>query len=168
MSLTIQINNLQALERLLGGDTQWEMDIRKSTAVAFARRHFENLPDDPKLWQELASLKAALKKLVDDRIRAEIATLKGSGYYEQWDLNADIKTSIQAEVNKVVQNMRDNAITEAVDKAVTAYFEKTDLDKRITKAVEDRLGVTISKVTKSKLESVDKNLNTRIGKLELE
>lgn len=37
-NVTIQINSLEALERLLGGDTQVEVDLRKSVAVKFAEK----------------------------------------------------------------------------------------------------------------------------------
>jgi len=41
--LTIQINNLEALERLIGGDTEVEIEIRNSIAQAFAKKHLKQL-----------------------------------------------------------------------------------------------------------------------------
>ena len=39
----IQINNLEALERLLGNDTELEAEIRKSIAYDFTKKHLKNL-----------------------------------------------------------------------------------------------------------------------------
>lgn len=55
--VTLQINSLAALERLLGGDNELTASIRKSVAAAFARNYMMDL-----VRSEFAQKDAELKK----------------------------------------------------------------------------------------------------------
>ena len=41
--MKIQINNLEALERLLGNDSEFEMEVRNSVAQNFAKKYLKSL-----------------------------------------------------------------------------------------------------------------------------
>ena len=43
MSTKIQINSLDALERLIGGDTELEIEVRNSVIQKFAEKHLKPL-----------------------------------------------------------------------------------------------------------------------------
>jgi hypothetical protein len=44
--MKIQINSLQALERLIGGDSQIEIEVRQSVAENFAKKHLKTLANN--------------------------------------------------------------------------------------------------------------------------
>ena len=41
MSTKIQINSLEALERLIGGDTELEIEVRNSIVQEFAKKYLK-------------------------------------------------------------------------------------------------------------------------------
>lgn len=61
MSTKIQINSLAALERLIGGDTELEMEIRRSVVEAFAKKHL-------KAVARALPIEAEMRKLTDSAI----------------------------------------------------------------------------------------------------
>jgi hypothetical protein len=63
--IKIQINSLEALERLLGGDAALEIDVRASIAAAFAEKHLRSLA---KTFAE-----AGLTGTVEHWLRDEVA-----------------------------------------------------------------------------------------------
>ena len=62
--VTLQINSLAALERLLGGDTELTASIRKSVAATFARNHMIDL-----VRSEFAQKEATLKQEVAQEVQ---------------------------------------------------------------------------------------------------
>lgn len=43
MSTKIQINSLEALERLIGGDTELEIEVRNSIVQEFAKKYLKGI-----------------------------------------------------------------------------------------------------------------------------
>jgi len=83
--MKIQINSLAALERLLGNDTELEMDIRNSVADSFAKKYLKAVASkyleeetQKRLEEEVASLlkiksmKVELDVYVKETIRKEV------------------------------------------------------------------------------------------------
>ena len=44
--MKIQMNNLEALERLIGGESEVEMDIRASIVDAFCKKHLKSIANE--------------------------------------------------------------------------------------------------------------------------
>jgi uncharacterized protein (UPF0147 family) len=72
MSTKIQINSLAALERLIGGDTEVEIEIRKSVALEMVNKH---------VTAKLLEKNEIFMALVQDRI--DRAVLEFSTYLEK-------------------------------------------------------------------------------------
>lgn len=164
--MKFQINCLQALERLIGGDSEVEMEIRKSTAVAFAKKHMLQLSDCPEVYEALNSAKTAVTKDVAERVAREIGQVRQVGSWpDRWEvtLKPEVVAKIQEEVTKRFSTVIDNAIT----KAVETWVGKSTMEERIAKIIEERLGIIVKRAVNKKIDEAPVS-STRIARLELD
>jgi len=68
--VTIQINSVAALERLLGGDDVLAVELRRSVAAEFARRHLETIAKTA-VNAELAGAEEKVRNIVNDLLTSE-------------------------------------------------------------------------------------------------
>lgn len=87
--LTLQINSLEALERLIGGDSQMEFDIRQSVVEAFCKKHLKSVTQEQ-------SLKLVERAIVE-QIRNELFV---GGNYNM--LSTPYKDYIKREADKII------------------------------------------------------------------
>ena len=101
MSTKIQINSLGALERLIGGDTEVEIEIRNSIVQEFAKKHLKGVISE--------SLLASATRQAKEEIEDEFTTIRGSGN------NSWVKPTIRVDVlNRFKQEMRDQVQRELI------------------------------------------------------
>jgi hypothetical protein len=67
--LTVQINNLEALERLIGGDTEVEIDIRKSVVENFVKKHLKGIANDTLVKQAEKNIQQYVSNLLLEEIK---------------------------------------------------------------------------------------------------
>lgn len=137
---TLQINSVQALDRLLGGDTVStislvRMPVRRASAKAAAA-----------LWRRLAS---KVRQPVQEAVSA--ATAKA--YEEQlaWDRSHRrffLHPSVMEAIKESVQKGMDEVVEQAINKAVAT-------------ALEERLPKILLRVEKVMREKVDTDVNAR-------
>ncbi len=58
--LTIQINSLEALERLIGGDSQVEIDVRNNIVQAFAEKHLKALAGSSQINVAISAIRFSI------------------------------------------------------------------------------------------------------------
>lgn len=143
--LTIQINNLEALERLIGGDSQVEIDIRNSVASRFANKHLKPLLNNT--GNILSEIRAETLKHAQDELEKGIATFKtywnGGGIYSI-ALKPEIKQEIDSAVYKSIQNVINNAVSEGLKKWASDDVIERMIDKRIGQLSEDIIRARIN------------------------
>jgi uncharacterized membrane protein YheB (UPF0754 family) len=59
--MKIQINSLEALERLIGGDTQLEFDIRQNIVEEFTKKHLKSLANSTLMARTEQDIVKAIK-----------------------------------------------------------------------------------------------------------
>jgi len=137
-SVKIQINSLEALERLIGGEAELEIELRHSVAAAFAKRYLGS------------AISEEVKDQVDRKIKLEVqeAFLKKiQGYSNTFELKSDVKDMITEELNLKGRSLIGEIVAESLTKKHI-----------IIKEVEDKM--------KTNLEQVDKAISiaaTRIA-----
>lgn len=97
--VTIQINNLAALERLLGADSELTTSIRSSVAEAFAKKHMVNLVE-----REFSQKEAAMKQLVAEEVARYCLqkTRDSTSWAPIVELTPSVKEKIKLEVSTVM------------------------------------------------------------------
>ncbi len=145
MSVKIQINSLEALERLLGGDTTLEVEIRQSVVQQFAKAHlkpFENIVSNVGAEMKQAHDKA-MKSAIEQAIGTEqISYGRHSGVY---DLNPNLRARLDLEIRALLQShvtLNMNAKSAEFEAQLKAKHAKYDslIETRL-KEFETRLNV---------------------------
>ena len=134
--VTIQINNLAALERLIGGDSELEVSLRQGVAAAMATKHLKAVVDHPRHWQVLADVKNSITAQARKAIDEEIGEIKKSTqypYYEQVTLSETTK--------KTIQSLAQSEVSQLIRTLVTEALEQLDI-QALVKAYVDSLVMT--------------------------
>jgi len=154
--LTIQINNLEALERLIGGDSQVEIDIRNSVAQKFAEKHLKALANTNEISDVLRRVREDISQQTKDLCEKEVATFKTSygGSITDIKLNAPIKTAIETQVRNLVDDM----VRKTVDDALKIWVVEGEVNKRIENRFDYYTKEHINTEVRARLEKVKASL----------
>lgn len=156
MSVKIQINNLEALERLIGGDTELEIEVRNSVVQSFAEKHLKAIANSEtiqravdnvrdKHYKTINSIKDSLEKEAKNQLAQAVGTFKTSwtGAIMDIKLNPSIKEEIENTVNRLVSSR--------IHSAILAHFKKLDMEKTIEERVEKAMEYHTDQLIKSKI-----------------
>jgi len=141
--------NLPALERLIGGDTQIEVELRHQIVEEFARKRLKALCQDPVL--------AKMAQSIQNEIEAYVGK-------EVWDQRTGkFKVQIQDTVFELIQKATEDAIkriaSECWDDMVRTYEQAAD--SRITRYELKLLGEANARIQKA-LARIDEGLDKRL------
>ena len=108
----IQINSIEVLERLIGGNTELEVDLRNSVAQAFATKHIKKFQ---------AVLDEAIQKEIEALQFAIVRTHKS-----RWnvDIHPDIKKDIQETVTPYIKHQIRQEALRDFNKRVATEVQK--------------------------------------------
>lgn len=117
MAIKIQIASKEALERLIGGDSEVEVEVRESIVQNFTKTH----------------LKSLVKSITDEGwgkfIRSEIFE-KSKNYPYQEVLKEEHKTKMRGEILLKLE--------QEIYKLVENTYKSLDVENRITKMIEQK------------------------------
>ncbi len=161
-NLKIQINDKDALEALLGGSDQVQVEVRDRIANEFIKNHIRPLFTDDKI--------AEIKRRID----ADVTALKDSIAKEL--LQKEIKTNyytkeyvLRDEIKRQIQEVIDKTLLISIEAALKTA--KEDLSARIhdifTKTFESRLQKYLETVIAAKVNNaVATQLSTLISSVQ--
>lgn len=94
----VQINSKAALERLLGGDSELEIELRKSVATAFSRQFLHDIVASPAMQKVVSEV----HQFIQQKISEELGTFKvgWNGKIESLTLSSELKEAIKREAKK--------------------------------------------------------------------
>lgn len=76
MSTKIQINSLEALERLIGNDNELEIQVRNNIVQEFAKKHLKAIANETTFQNEITTFKRKLQEEFDKKLEESIDTVK--------------------------------------------------------------------------------------------
>jgi transcriptional regulator CtsR len=157
-SLTLQINSLEALEKLIGGDTQVELDIRNNIVQAFAEKHLKAMAGTSQINTAISTVRCS----VENEIKAELKKQFGE-YADKW--RYDIK--LNEEVKEVIRKTTKENIGTFVKEYVIELLSDTEnlktqtvaaMRRTIVNEVMSDWRIKIVEAVKNEIESQAKNL----------
>lgn len=155
--LTLQINSKDALERLIGGDTQTEIDIRNSVVQKFAEKHLKPIVNSAPITDVIRQIKDYAYKHIQETCANEIATFKASTHsYGAYDikLRPEIEYSIKSKIRESIDELINKKVKDAIDE----YCNDAVLTKRINVMMDHNIKVLVNEKIKEKIESVKASL----------
>lgn len=155
MATKIQINSLAALERLIGNETEIEMDIRQSVVEAFTKKHLKSLVNDEVL--------SRIKGEILSDLRKEFIRPQAKGYWKtveifnsdtKSDMLSDLRCQASIELRKLVTDALNEyqskeKIKEAIDNGcMRIEHELTDeiVATRIYNAAQEKINAAINAI----------------------
>ena len=150
--IKLQINSLEALERINGGESEIEVELRSSIVQEFSKRHLKHLSDGI----IIQTLTKDIKEYIDTEYRYfcsvfETTYMKQVSYgSRQYVLKPEIIETIKKEVDSQLKSIAFDYIS---SDATIALLKKN---------IEEKLLSTASKI---ELELADIVLNKRIDDL---
>jgi hypothetical protein len=140
--IKIQINSLEALERLIGGDSQLEMDIRNSVVQEFTKRHLKSLT----LTETGDKIGVLVKRAVEAEIEKFIKR-------ERYDSKVAVKDEgLKAAIVKEVHD----TISQYVSKAIES--QKANINDMVKDRVEDEVGTIVKRYMAAQAEVIKASL----------
>jgi hypothetical protein len=145
---TIQINSLKALERLLGGDTELEIQARNSIVQDFTKKYLKEIAN--KYTDEtIKDLKKSVKNEVHKQFEQELGSVTGVDFWR-----AQVKFCPE-----VAQKFRDLIKTLVYEEAVKVIKEeilKLDLPLIVEGYMNRSIEHIVNEKVKAKLTQISK------------
>lgn len=130
------------LDRLIGGDTEVELELRRGVVENFARQKLSTLADHPEIKKALDDLGAFARSQVEERLGERVRDPKWP-HGMLWNLRPEVK------------QMLDSAVEAAVVEMVARETE--DIENRIKQAVERR----VAEIQRQALREVERAVGDR-------
>lgn len=138
--ITLQINSAAALERLIGGDNEMEVALRRSIVAEFIKNHLDALA------------KAAVRddlnrmeRMVQEAVRRHVVEESGSSWAKTVSLTPEMQQKIRNEVDKQVSIEINKFIGGEVERfrsrivpQINAMVDR-DFERRVSDGVKLRL-----------------------------
>lgn len=147
MSTKIQINSLEALERLIGGDSEFEMEIRQSVAADFAKKYLKgtintNIEQSVKEYNN--NLLAEVRKVFQE------ATNIKRDLWGNIQLPSEVKTTIRETVVKTISE----TIKEETSKMLGEQYPKLQklLEEHVAQFIDYRMKLFTRKVVEEEIK----------------
>ena len=134
-NITIQINNLAALERLLGGDSALEVSLRDSVAAKFADEHMMGLIKS-KIEATDVRLKDAIAREVDKTL-----LVQNNRTWNGVQLSTQAATEVAKKVHETIDakmNELRASMLHRIDEHMTSIRQQVDV--RLPQLVEVAIG----------------------------
>lgn len=151
-TLTLQINSLPALERLIGGDTELELDIKHSIIEVFSKKYIKNLVTDTAI-ERVGKL---VTKELDGQLIEEVR--------HSWSTSYRLTDSTK----KIFEGEFESLLTKRIVELIQELIKTKDINSQIEKLLEDQTDYIINKLSDSILEDklnrlVEKRLKEKLG-----
>jgi hypothetical protein len=150
MSTKIQINSLEALERLIGNDNELEIEIRNSVVQNFTKRYLKDLAK--------TGLVANIAKAVQSEIKSEFFEDIKTG---SWNITTtvfkkEILEKVKEELKYTAKQELSSVVSEIVEEQKVYDTIKTKLDSTVEWITEQlapqRLESRIEKLVEARLK----------------
>jgi hypothetical protein len=163
--------SLPALERLLGGDSQLEIDLRQQIAEQFAKKHVKALINAEALKSVTSTLSSAVTQTVKDQVGTVVYDYNKSVYTMRLTKQMEEAVSgiIKNIVNTSLLNLQSKIMLEIQQKveAMAESWKKraedllTDkINKELDRLVHNEVGKRVDDAIR---ETIVQRLNTLLG-----
>jgi len=143
--MVLQINNLQALERLIGGDTQIEFDIRQNIVDAFVKKHLKQVATEAVVRNATYAVTSQLNETYFRKmIYSPILSEQGKEVFQEQFTKSIYETVSkvfnESEIIKAANDAINKAATHIVDQLTDEIMEKR-INALVDQKIKERLGL---------------------------
>ncbi len=147
-AIKIQINSVEAIERLIGGSSAIEIEVRNAVVQEFTKRHLKSLAEAQLYTPAMDLIKKELNEFAEKHVGS---FAQGSNAYtKKIQLNQHMKDEIKREISAIISAIcrkevieKANKLKEEIDfsKIKTDFLKSinTDLKAQLVKEVADEI-----------------------------
>jgi hypothetical protein len=148
----IQINSLEALERLIGGDSELEIEIRSSIVQEFSKKHLKSIAQSYSSWA---------KDLVESAVYNYLESHLGKWTVGRWgpktfELNVKTKMALEDSCGEFLK--------ETLQRVVNEKVESKDLETTVQKYVDAKFDTAINNLVNRKVNDKIAKITERLSK----
>jgi predicted nuclease of restriction endonuclease-like (RecB) superfamily len=142
--------NLPALERLIGGDTELELSLRRQIVEEFARRHLKEIAEKATYQAALEATKQFVNEAAKEAFDIENLTVS-----HKWpEVGYRIKSIIETLVKENAQKAVDEALLKIIEYQ-RRYWSK-EIENAVKKGMDRQIEEEIKKGIQQRLEAAAK------------
>lgn len=151
-NIVIQINSVQALERLIGGDTQVEIDVRNSVVQKFAESHLKSLANSSTIKLAVEAIQKEAVRELAQATQAAIGELRQNSWGGSYSvvLNDQTKEQINTQALKSVGQL----VEKAVEESLAKWANPADLSALVKRKIDLRIANLVTEEIKKQLETL--------------
>jgi len=156
MSVKLQINSKEALERLIGGDSDLEVELRNSVVQEFANRHLKGLAmvyNEAHFKALTDTVYKEMKAKIQEEYGLRIVTEKGPYSYSTPKQVVQLKDETKAQLRNLIETETMSQVG-IISKRIVDNLLPT-----IMETVEKQVNVVVDRLTKDEVKrQVDKKV----------
>lgn len=149
-SVTIQINSLEALERLIGNDAELEINLRNAIVQEFAKKHLKAVAQSEYMLKAEIAIKAELEKIYFDKTPYGKPIFKPEHLTK---LRENLEDTASIELGKIVSEIVDeqniyskiqarvNKAVDRIERELSDDVIKTKLERLVDLRLKEKLGI---------------------------
>jgi hypothetical protein len=151
----IQINSLAAMERLIGGDSEVEVEIRNSVAQAFSKKYLHDVVASP----AMDKIVKQVRSFITERITAELGAFKTgwNGQIENLVLRSELIQAIKNQALQQIKTLIEPQVKVALDEQAgelraamktTCSLIMEGMELKIRAQVKEEVSALVSKLVR--------------------
>jgi hypothetical protein len=155
--MKLQINSLEALERLIGGDTEVELEIRNNIVQDFAKKHLKALVNEGSIQRVANQLEKTLASQAEDIINKKFGTLSG----DYWNRKFTLNTNAKAALNDAAESAYRSHIQDSwkqMEKRLTDRYSEQYIADQIARTVEAEVNKRIQLGVQARLDAIKNSI----------
>ncbi len=161
MSTKIQINSLEALERLIGNDNELEIEVRNNIVQDFAKKHLKSVANSGTIQNAVRFIETTLQAEIKAETERQIGVIKDPHSYNSYNrkviLNDHLDRAVKAKASAEVSTLVEDAVKTATDKIMARYTPEY-IDDVITSKLEYYTDKLVEKKLEQRLSDLRKLL----------
>lgn len=154
MGTKIQINSLEALERLIGNDTNLEMELRSTIVQEFSKKFLKSVASEI-IEREKFNFEREVKDYTKTVLGYYISDPKCS-WRQKYVLAEDLQKEIQVMARNSFATFANEKISELIIQETDKVYQKIidKIDERLNQKIDHYIEVRLNEMFNEKLEKV--------------
>jgi hypothetical protein len=155
----------KALDKLIGGDTEIEIELRKGVVENFAKHKLSTLFNDEYIQERITVIRNTITSQLSEAIRKFVNEQFGiTSFSYKKELSSELRTLLKKEADKLIVK----EVKETVSKTINEVHEylnltKDRIEELIHNYIDETKKETIQEIVKEILQDIFKNQNTRLN-----
>lgn len=141
-----------ALERLIGGDTEIEVQIKQQIADRFLKNYLKGFINDDKIREVVLDFKRTIDKKLNDFVVTELGEYKYTSYTGRQTL------VLKDEYQKVIKQFIKNEVNSLISSTINQIDIKALLEEKMKELVEINMQMINQRVNDMAKKIIDNNV----------